>query len=172
MCRTLLKHPWSRWLRLQSFATANARWWAPLQYPFGAREAFAKLLELPIDKVKVNITLLGGGYFFATHSGSDGLVSCAVTGERIARNEAQMDHRPPDRAPWKRSPLRAPRPLSLWRRLLRPPAMVIKREATSSRLARMRSPFSSSAICSDRPPHASRDSGKGSEQMSYPVPAP
>lgn len=59
--------------------------------------------------------------FFASHSGSDGLVSCAVTGERIARNEAQMDHRPPDRDPWKSSPLRAPRPLSLWRRLLRPP---------------------------------------------------
>ncbi|QHP67924.1 xanthine dehydrogenase family protein molybdopterin-binding subunit [Bradyrhizobium sp. LCT2] len=36
--------------------------WAPLQYPFGAREAFAKLLELPIDKVKVNVTLLGGGF--------------------------------------------------------------------------------------------------------------
>lgn len=33
--------------------------------------------------------------FFATHGGSDGLVSCAVTGERISRNEAHMDHRPP-----------------------------------------------------------------------------
>jgi hypothetical protein len=33
--------------------------------------------------------------FFATHSGSDGLVSCAVTGERISRDEAHMDHRPP-----------------------------------------------------------------------------
>ncbi|SFQ04304.1 isoquinoline 1-oxidoreductase, beta subunit [Bradyrhizobium sp. Ghvi] len=36
--------------------------WAPLQDPFGAREAFAKLLELPIEKVKVNVTLLGGGF--------------------------------------------------------------------------------------------------------------
>lgn len=36
--------------------------WAPLQYPFGAREAFAKLLELPVENVKVNITLLGGGF--------------------------------------------------------------------------------------------------------------
>lgn len=36
--------------------------WAPLQDPFGAREAFGKLLELPIEKVKVNVTLLGGGF--------------------------------------------------------------------------------------------------------------
>lgn len=36
--------------------------WAPLQYPFGAREAFAKLLNFPIEKVKVNVTLLGGGF--------------------------------------------------------------------------------------------------------------
>jgi len=36
--------------------------WAPLQDPFGAREAFAKLLELPIEQVKVNVTLLGGGF--------------------------------------------------------------------------------------------------------------
>jgi hypothetical protein len=33
--------------------------------------------------------------FFATHGGSDGLVSCAVTGERISQDEAQMDRRPP-----------------------------------------------------------------------------
>lgn len=33
--------------------------------------------------------------FFATHGGSDSLVSCAVTGERISRDEAHMDHRPP-----------------------------------------------------------------------------
>lgn len=33
--------------------------------------------------------------FFAIHSGADGLVSCAVTGERIARDAAHMDHRPP-----------------------------------------------------------------------------
>jgi isoquinoline 1-oxidoreductase subunit beta len=36
--------------------------WAPLQYPFGARESLAKLLGLPLEKVKVNITLLGGGF--------------------------------------------------------------------------------------------------------------
>ncbi|MVT55531.1 molybdopterin-dependent oxidoreductase [Bradyrhizobium yuanmingense] len=36
--------------------------WAPLQSPFGAREALAKLLDFPIERVKVNVTLLGGGF--------------------------------------------------------------------------------------------------------------
>jgi hypothetical protein len=33
--------------------------------------------------------------FFAAHSDEGGLVACAVTGERIGREEAHMDHRPP-----------------------------------------------------------------------------
>lgn len=33
--------------------------------------------------------------FFSEHRAADGKVSCAVTGERIARAEAHMDHRPP-----------------------------------------------------------------------------
>jgi hypothetical protein len=33
--------------------------------------------------------------FFSAHRGDDGKVSCAVTGERILRDEAHMDHRPP-----------------------------------------------------------------------------
>jgi hypothetical protein len=33
--------------------------------------------------------------FFATHSDGDGLVACAVTDERIGRDQAHMDHRPP-----------------------------------------------------------------------------
>jgi hypothetical protein len=33
--------------------------------------------------------------FFATHSDPDCLISCAATGERIRRDEAHMDHRPP-----------------------------------------------------------------------------
>lgn len=110
--------------------------------------------------------------FFATHSGSDGLVSCAVTGERIARKEAQMDHRPPARDPWKRSPLRAPRPLSLWRRLLRPPewSLNVKRPRPVWRACVVLSPVL--LFAPTGPPHASRDSGKGSGQTSCPVPAP
>lgn len=33
--------------------------------------------------------------FFSEHRDGDGKVMCAVTGERIARDEAHMDHRPP-----------------------------------------------------------------------------
>lgn len=33
--------------------------------------------------------------FFAAHSDQDGLVACAVTAERIAQDQAHMDHRPP-----------------------------------------------------------------------------
>lgn len=33
--------------------------------------------------------------FFATHSDASGNATCAVTGERITRDDAHMDHRPP-----------------------------------------------------------------------------
>jgi hypothetical protein len=33
--------------------------------------------------------------FYAQNKGPDGLMSCAVTGERIARDAGHMDHRPP-----------------------------------------------------------------------------
>lgn len=33
--------------------------------------------------------------FFAAHKDADGLVTCAVTGDRIARDDGHMDHRPP-----------------------------------------------------------------------------
>ena len=35
------------------------------------------------------------GRFFADHTGADGLVTCAVSGERISPKVAHMDHRPP-----------------------------------------------------------------------------
>lgn len=33
--------------------------------------------------------------FFAQHIEADGCVSCAVTGERLVRDDGHMDHRPP-----------------------------------------------------------------------------
>lgn len=33
--------------------------------------------------------------FFATHKDHEGCVTCAVTGERLRRDQAHMDHRPP-----------------------------------------------------------------------------
>ena len=50
-------------------------------------QAFRRAVRFDLYKARDN--------FFAIHSGSDGLVSCAATGERIARDEALMDHRPP-----------------------------------------------------------------------------
>lgn len=40
----------------------SAEIWAPVQSPFGARQDIAKALDMPIEKVKVNVTLLGGGF--------------------------------------------------------------------------------------------------------------
>lgn len=69
----------------------------------------------------------------------------------------------------KGSPLRAPRPLSLWRRLLRPPewSLNVKRPRPVWRACVVLSPVL--LFAPTGPPHASRDSGKGSGQTSYPV---
>jgi isoquinoline 1-oxidoreductase beta subunit len=40
----------------------GAEIWAPVQSPWGTREDIANLLGLGTDKVKVNVTLLGGGF--------------------------------------------------------------------------------------------------------------
>ena len=40
----------------------GAEIWAPVQSPFGARQDIAKALGMDIAKVKVNVTLLGGGF--------------------------------------------------------------------------------------------------------------
>jgi isoquinoline 1-oxidoreductase beta subunit len=36
--------------------------WSSVQSPYGTREDLAKLLGMPIDNVRVNVTLLGGGF--------------------------------------------------------------------------------------------------------------
>ncbi len=36
--------------------------WAPVQSPYGARQDIAKALNMPIENVRVNVTLLGGGF--------------------------------------------------------------------------------------------------------------
>jgi len=40
----------------------SAEIWAPVQSPYGARQDIAAALKLPVEKVKVNVTLLGGGF--------------------------------------------------------------------------------------------------------------
>ena len=44
------------------FADGACEVWAPSQAPQVTRERIAKRLELPLEKVKVNVTLLGGGF--------------------------------------------------------------------------------------------------------------
>jgi len=50
--------------------------WAPTQHPQGARDAVAIAIGIPADRVKVNITLLGGG--FGRKSKPDFIVEAAV----------------------------------------------------------------------------------------------
>lgn len=50
-------------------------------------EAFRRVVKIDLYK--------GRDKFFAEHTDADGLVTCAETGERISREHAHMDHRPP-----------------------------------------------------------------------------
>ncbi len=44
------------------FADGKCEVWAPLQSPGGTRDDVAKTLGIPVENVKVNVTLLGGGF--------------------------------------------------------------------------------------------------------------
>ena len=50
--------------------------WAPTQHPQWARQAVATALDLDLDKVKMNVTLLGGG--FGRKSKPDFVVEAAI----------------------------------------------------------------------------------------------
>ena len=67
-------------------ATANvtadsAEVWAPVQSPGGTREDLAKTLNLPLDKVTVNVTLLGGG--FGRKSKCDYAIEAALLSQKL-----------------------------------------------------------------------------------------
>jgi isoquinoline 1-oxidoreductase beta subunit len=47
---------------LANFADGKCEVWAPVQSSWGTREDLAKLLDMPIENVTVNVTLLGGGF--------------------------------------------------------------------------------------------------------------
>ena len=55
--------------------------WAPIQSPGGARNDIAKILKLPVEKVTVNMTLLGGG--FGRKSKWDFMVEAALVSQKI-----------------------------------------------------------------------------------------
>ncbi|HYQ38997.1 MAG TPA: xanthine dehydrogenase family protein molybdopterin-binding subunit [Pseudomonas sp.] len=58
------------------FADGACEVWAPSQAPQVTRERIAKRLELPLDKVTVNVTLLGGG--FGRKSKPDFIIEAAL----------------------------------------------------------------------------------------------
>lgn len=61
----------------------GAEIWAPLQSPYGARQDIAKALNMPIEKVKVNVTLLGGG--FGRKSKCDFAIEAALLSQKTGQ---------------------------------------------------------------------------------------
>ena len=55
--------------------------WAPVQSPGGTREDLAKTLEIPVEHVTVNVTLLGGG--FGRKSKCDYVIEAALLSRAI-----------------------------------------------------------------------------------------
>ncbi len=47
---------------IANYADGELEIWAPTQHPQWAREAAAAAVDLPVEKVRVNVTLLGGGF--------------------------------------------------------------------------------------------------------------
>ena len=55
--------------------------WAPTQAPQGTRDTLAKVLGIPADRVRVNVTLLGGG--FGRKSKPDFIVEAALLSREV-----------------------------------------------------------------------------------------
>ena len=62
-------------------ANGKAEIWAPVQSPYGARGDIAAALNMPIDDVTVNVTLLGGG--FGRKSKCDFAIEAALLSQKI-----------------------------------------------------------------------------------------
>ncbi len=61
----------------------SAEIWAPVQSPYGAREDIAKALGMPMEKVRVNVTLLGGG--FGRKSKCDYAIEAALLSQKTGQ---------------------------------------------------------------------------------------
>ncbi len=59
----------------------SAEIWAPVQSPWGTRQDLAAALNLPIENVRVNVTLLGGG--FGRKSKCDYAIEAALLSQKI-----------------------------------------------------------------------------------------
>ncbi len=64
-----------------SVKDGKAEIWAPVQSPFGARGDIAAALNMPVENVTVNVTLLGGG--FGRKSKCDFAIEAAQLSQRI-----------------------------------------------------------------------------------------
>jgi isoquinoline 1-oxidoreductase beta subunit len=62
--------------------------WAPSQSPQAARDRVAKRLNLPADKVTVNVTLLGGG--FGRKSKADFVIEAALVSQAMGGNPVKL----------------------------------------------------------------------------------
>ncbi|WP_114748162.1 xanthine dehydrogenase family protein molybdopterin-binding subunit [Pleomorphovibrio marinus] len=68
---------------IANYADGKLELWAPTQHPQWAREAAATALDLPIENVKVNVTLLGGG--FGRKSKPDFVVEAALLSKAMGK---------------------------------------------------------------------------------------
>jgi len=66
---------------LVSVAEGKAEVWAPVQSPYGTRQDVADKLGIPVENVKVNVTLLGGG--FGRKSKCDFVLEAAVLSKQL-----------------------------------------------------------------------------------------
>jgi isoquinoline 1-oxidoreductase beta subunit len=64
-----------------SVADGKAEIWAPVQSPYGARQDIAAALEMDLADVRVNVTLLGGG--FGRKSKADFAAEAALLSQKI-----------------------------------------------------------------------------------------
>lgn len=60
---------------------AGAEIWAPVQSPYGARQDLSEALGVPIENVRVNVTLLGGG--FGRKSKCDYAIEAALISQKL-----------------------------------------------------------------------------------------
>jgi isoquinoline 1-oxidoreductase beta subunit len=68
---------------LASVRDGRCEVWAPTQDPQGARNAVSKALGIPVESVRVNVTLLGGG--FGRKSFHDFIVEAALLSRAVGR---------------------------------------------------------------------------------------
>jgi isoquinoline 1-oxidoreductase beta subunit len=73
---------WSLWLE-ETLLVADGRCevWAPTQHPQGARDTLARALGIAAERVRVNVTLLGGG--FGRKSKPDFIVEAALLSREV-----------------------------------------------------------------------------------------